>query len=159
VGFWDADLATPLEAIDRLREVLTERPGIEIVFGSRVAMLGRRIQRRPIRHYAGRAFATVVSIVLGLPVYDTQCGAKVFRCTPVLPTLFEEPFLSRWVFDVELIARRIRAEQHDQLPPTAGAIFEFPLEKWTDVPGSKLRLHDFVRATWDVLKIRRVYLA
>jgi glycosyltransferase involved in cell wall biosynthesis len=66
VGYWDADLATPLDEIPRLRAVLNQQPERILVMGSRVALLGRRIQRRWRRHVLGRAFATAASIVLGL---------------------------------------------------------------------------------------------
>ena len=50
-GFWDADLATPLDDIDAFLGVLEARPEIDMVFGSRVKLLGRRVERHAIRHY------------------------------------------------------------------------------------------------------------
>jgi dolichyl-phosphate beta-glucosyltransferase len=157
VGFWDADLATPLEAIADLRCILLRQPAIEMVFGARVKLLGRHVERRPIRHYLGRIFATVVSTMLRLPIYDTQCGAKIFRVTPQLPQVLAEPFVSKWVFDVELIARFIRLNQRDP-SVVAARIYEFPLNVWQDIAGSKVRSTDFLKAFRDVLRIYRRYL-
>src|SRR5215469_3278988 len=158
VGFWDADLATPLEAIQDLRCVLLRQPSIEMVFGSRVRLLGRRIERRPVRHYLGRLFATVVSHLRRLPIYDTQCGAKLFRANAALRDVLRDPFASRWVFDVEMIARLIRLAGGDA-HQVAGRIYEFPLNVWEDVVGSKVKPTDFFKALRDVLRIRRRYLA
>ncbi len=157
VGFWDADLATPLATIDSFQDILGQQPDIEMVFGARVQLLGRAIHRHHRRHYAGRLFATTVSIVLDLPIYDTQCGAKLFRVGPMTPELFADPFLSRWVFDVEIIARQMRAHRRHRGRDAAEIIFEYPLERWTDVPGSKLSMSDFVRSMFDVLKIWHAY--
>jgi glycosyltransferase involved in cell wall biosynthesis len=151
VGFWDADLATPLEEIENFLAVFEQEPHLDMVFGSRVKLLGRKVERRATRHYAGRVFATVVSNILGLPIYDTQCGAKMFRRRPGTRALFSEPFLSRWVFDVELIARYI--VQLGSPESAAHAIYEYPLHTWTDVRGSKLKPSDFVVAFCDVLRI------
>ena len=104
VGFVDADLATPLRAIDDFLAVLRDRPAVEFVLGSRVMLLGRDIKRKATRHYFGRVFATAVSFALDLPVYDTQCGAKVLRANAATASLFDVPFRSAWIFDVELIA-------------------------------------------------------
>lgn len=157
VGFWDADLSTPLDAVADLLDVLERSDSIDIVLGSRVKLMGRDIQRKPARHYFGRLFATAASSVLGLPVYDTQCGAKLFRSTPALNLVFEKPFLSKWIFDVEILARFLQLFPNNST--IAQKIYEFPLHRWNDVPGSKLRTYDFYRAMWELWLIRRTHFS
>jgi len=154
VGFWDADLATPLKAIAEFLQVFASRPDVDCVFGARVKLLGRRIERKAARHYVGRAFATCASLTLRLPVYDTQCGAKLFRVTDELSAVLEDRFLSRWIFDVELISRLMKKRTLDTTNSDC-AIFEFPLYEWKDVCGSKLRIKDYLVATRDLYRIHR----
>ncbi|MGH7833632.1 MAG: glycosyltransferase [Candidatus Binatia bacterium] len=158
VGYWDADLATPLDAISRFSELLRNKPEIEIVFGARVQLLGRSIKRSNLRHYLGRMFATAASLVLGLSIYDTQCGAKLFRVLPGTRDLFIEPFLTKWLFDVEIIARLIRSRSQTTQPQPADIIYELPLSEWRDVKGSKVRPKDFVTAFIDLAIIYWKYL-
>lgn len=153
-GFWDADLATPLEAVLSMLEVLRGRPNLDMVFGARVQLLGRHIERKAHRHYLGRVFATVASTILRLPVYDTQCGAKIFRVTPRLRPLFEDAFVSRWIFDVEIIARFIKLVGPEL---AAQSIYEYSLPVWKDIDGSKVRPQDFFKALRDLLLIRSRY--
>jgi dolichyl-phosphate beta-glucosyltransferase len=153
VGYWDADLATPLDAIPRFCEVLQTRPELVLVMGSRVALMGRHIRRSAVRHLMGRVFATAASLIVDLPVYDTQCGAKLFRVTPVTSALFNDPFRSRWFFDVEILARMVVASPHDAGAMARNVIFEYPLEEWHDVPGSRLRLLDYLNAGVDLATI------
>ncbi|NUR56246.1 MAG: glycosyltransferase [Acidobacteria bacterium] len=150
-GYWDADLATPLEAIPDFLALLGKRPEIDIVLGARVQLLGRQIRRRSTRHYSGRMFATGASLVLGLPVYDTQCGAKIFRACDHTRVAFLRPFRTRWVFDVEILARYLEAYRC-----TAGGadrIYELSLHCWTDVPGSKLGMTEMLGAGVDLLTL------
>ena len=156
-GFWDADLATPLDAILEMKSILDHRPQLEMVFGARVRLLGRSIKRKPVRHYLGRIFATVVSTLLRVPIYDTQCGAKLFRITPDLQRVLTQPFHSRWIFDVELLARFLDLHAHDPAYAPA-AIYEFPLLVWHDVAGSRLRPGDFLKSIMELNHIHNVHL-
>jgi glycosyltransferase involved in cell wall biosynthesis len=156
VGFWDADLATPLDAIPQFMAVFAERPDLDMVFGSRVKLLGRQVNRRAARHYLGRVFATVVSVMLRLPIYDTQCGAKIFRVGPRTRGLTAERFRTKWVFDVEMLARYIREVGSPE--SAAQHIYEFPLPRWEDVAGSKVKPTDFFTALKDVILIYWKYM-
>ena len=158
-GFWDADLATPLEEVPRFVEVFAEHPEVDFVFGSRVRLMGHEIDRRLSRHLRGRIFATAASLTLGLPIYDTQCGAKLFRTGTDVAALFEEPWVSRWIFDVELIARLVRDRKNRDKGPVETVLRELPLRQWRDVEGSKLKSRDFFNAIFDLVSIYRRYLA
>jgi len=156
-GWWDADLATPLDEVPRLVAALDARPGAFLAMGARVQMLGTDIRRRASRHYAGRWIATRISRSLRLATYDTQCGAKVFRVAAMPPGLFDAPFVTRWLFDVEVLARLVRRHRDDAGPSVEASVVEVPLRRWTDVPGSKVRATDFVRALVGVRRVRRHY--
>jgi dolichyl-phosphate beta-glucosyltransferase len=149
VGYLDADLATPPAEMARLIERMAEL-GADVLLASRVALLGRNIQRQLARHYLGRVFASVASLVLRTPVYDTQCGAKLFRRTPALQAALATPFLSRWIFDVELLGRLM-------VPPPGvaalQAIVEEPLLTWHDVPGSKLGPRQMLASAADLTRV------
>jgi glycosyltransferase involved in cell wall biosynthesis len=139
VGYADADFATPPEEILRLLGILEESPQYKVVLGSRVLRLGSDIQRSPVRHILGRVFATLASNAIDVAVYDTQCGAKWFRSDAVLARALDRPFGSRWVFDVELIARLMgRLGDRPHWPDEA--FLEVPVRAWRDVSGSKLRI-------------------
>ena len=151
IGFLDADLASPLECIPELETVMAmERK--DMVIAARVVLLGRTIERNSARHYASRIFATTASIILGLPVYDTQCGAKLFRVTDRLKTVFAAPFSVQWIFDVEILARFIITEQNGE-PAVRDICMEYPLRIWINKQGSKLRLKDFLTSGYDLVKI------
>lgn len=150
-GYLDADLATPVAEVRRL--VALFRAGqAGVLLASRVSLLGREIRRRAGRHYLGRVFASVASLVLGLTVYDTQCGTKLFRRHPALHAALDERFLSRWIFDVELLGRMIIGAPGVAALPVA-EIVEEPLLVWRDVAGSKLRPAHAAGAATDIARV------
>jgi glycosyltransferase involved in cell wall biosynthesis len=156
-GYWDADLATPLAEIPRFVDVLERHRERDICFGARVRLLGRSIERRALRHYLGRAFATVASLVLDLPIYDTQCGAKLFRVLHETRALFAERFCVNWTFDVEVIARVQSLRLESRLANDLTPIYELPLDEWRDVAGSKVKPSDFLRGLLEIVRIYRKY--
>lgn len=151
VGFWDADLATPLECIREFVSVIDS--GKDVVLGSRVKLLGRKIKRRAARHYLGRVFATLVSMLLKLPVYDTQCGAKLFRRTGSLEAAISKPFRVKWTFDVELLGRLSMIMEASDRDDCLEAWVEFPLPRWEDISGSKVKTMDFARSAAELAKL------
>jgi dolichyl-phosphate beta-glucosyltransferase len=132
-----------LKALEGFCRILNSTD-VEIVIGSRVRLLGRKIERRAMRHYLGRIFATCASMLLNINIYDTQCGAKIFRNSASLRQVFGKPFKVKWTFDVEMLAR---------FPIVMGASpseissrwVEYPLDEWVDVKGSKTKGKDFIK--------------
>ncbi len=154
VAYYDADLSTPPDELRRLVDTLAQRPATAVVMAARVALLGRQIKRRPHRHYLGRVFATLASLSLAIPVYDTQCGAKVFRVTPALRQALARPFRSTWGFDVELLGRLLYPDGEVE-PTPLDSVIEVPLRRWNDVAGSKLGPVAMLRAALDLARIAR----
>ncbi len=150
VGYWDADLAAPLRQAPLMGEILHRDPETHIVIGIRLPLLGRRVRRQRLRGLLGAASALLTRRLARIPTRDTQCGAKMFRVTDELRRSLAQPFQSRWLFDVELLLR-LRDEHHG----LESVAYEYPLESWTEQPGSKVgamsyarALRELVRAAW-----------
>lgn len=155
VGFIDADLATPLTEVLRMIDVLKRCPDITVVAGSRIALAGHVIKRRFLRRFLGRCFASVATGFIGVPFNDTQCGLKLFRSLEAIHSVFSRPFHSRWIFDVELFARLIAEQGRDR---AVRQMYEMPLEKWSEVAGSKLKTGDFIKAIGELFCIYNYYI-
>ena len=147
-GFWDADLATPLSELKAFIHEISN-PDVEMVMGCRLAHLGSKVKRKVSRHYLGRIFATTVSAMLSMQVYDTQCGAKLMRAE-LAAKLFDRPFISAWLFDVELLKR---TKEIYGIPACEIKIIELPLRQWNDVAGSKLKFSKMLLVPFVLLRI------
>ncbi len=151
IGFWDADLATPLAEIDHLLQ-FSNGGTKKIIMASRMKRLGAAVERKTSRHIFGRVFSTFASMILKLPVYDTQCGAKLFHNSTV--DLFNPGFVTKWLFDIEILAR-FRNKFGTQT--TLTEVLEVPISSWKEIGGSKLRLKHLLKVPFELLKIRSKY--
>lgn len=152
LGYFDADFATPLEEhIHMLNEL--GRNNALFALGSRIKRLGATVERKLVRHYFGRVFATFASIILDLPVYDTQCGAKIIHKSWI-EIAFSEPFISPWLFDIEILARLRNKYGHDALIKQS---VEVPLNTWIEMGESKIRLSHLLKVPFELLRIHYKY--
>lgn len=148
VGYWDADLATPLDAIGDFVRVMSRFADIEVVFGARRALLGHRIERTLKRRAVSRICGALARQAIRLPVSDTQCGAKLLRNTPVLAKALTEPFTAGWLFDVELFTR-ISALVSDR----RRAFYEQPLAEWNEIAGSKVSARAILKSGLQMMRL------
>ena len=147
VGFWDADLATSLCEIPGFVQRFETDDKLKAVIGSRWPHLGADIRRSPGRSIASVAFKMAVRRILKAPVWDTQCGAKIFS-REVADEIFATPFSTRWIFDIEILSRIGRDRLRTQVQ-------ELPVSSWRDVPGSKIGIGSSVtilRELWILAK-------
>lgn len=148
IGYLDADLSTSLNEFFNLNEVLASK-GLDFVLGSRIKKIDTVIERSFFRHIVGRIIATFIDWKFKLGVYDTQCGAKIFR-SAVIEKIVDEPFRTKWFFDVELLLR-IRKNY-----PGYNAS-EIPLSKWQNVLNSKLSILSFPTVVKDLFVLLNKY--
>ena len=151
VAYLDADFATPPEALQAMFEASS--PEHQVIFGSRVHRAGANIERNAARHYFGRTFASLASLMLNISLYDTQCGAKLFA-RDLVPKLFSEPFLTRWLFDLELLMRLRQLVGPEEFREI---VYEHPLSQWVEKGDSRVRLKDGLAVPYDLLRIRLAY--
>lgn len=146
IAFWDADLATPLHTISDFLDVLTRHAGVEVVWGTRLPLMGHTIDRDAVRRQTGRLFSGCSAAAVGVGIRDALCGAKMFRTGPILDAILAQPFSSRWIFDVEILARLDTLLKRTSGTPVNESLYEFPLDEWYEIAGSRLRMTDFLRA-------------
>lgn len=151
ISYYDADLATPFSELDKLIQFIVQNPNYKMIMGARIKLIGNGVKRSLKRHYFGRVFATIVSqFILKTPVYDTQCGAKVIEFKTA-KLIFEKPFVSKWLFDVELLKRLQKTHELKDV------VKEIPLEEWEEIGNSKIKFSDFLKLPFQLFQIYRKY--
>lgn len=148
VAFLDADLATPLNAINDFISVADRLDNIDVVFGSRAGGLGRRVYRELHRKMISLICASMGRLATGLALKDTQCGAKLFRNNLHLRTCLDTPFTAGWLFDVELFLRISNPDKQDRKN-----FFEYPVVEWTEIPGSNINFSDVIQGGFKMISL------
>lgn len=148
VGYWDADLATPLDAIPDFLRVADKFQDVSVIFGSRRPLLGHRIERTFFRRMVSKICSALAYQALRLPISDTQCGAKMFRNSVALRASLGQAFVAGWLFDVELFSRLTKRVKSAQT-----SFYELPLAEWDEVAGSKVSAKAILRAGVSMLRL------
>lgn len=154
--FADADGATVISDVESLEKALDAAavlpPGAQAAArcGKRGMAVGSRAhlqrqaenRRHPLRNFLMYGFHSLVMLVVGGSIHDTQCGFKLMTRSTA-QVLFANTRLQRWCFDVELIflAQRLHVP-----------VCEIPID-WTEVPGSKLKITSIVHMAWELLAL------
>ena len=152
IGFLDADLSTDFRDFDDLVETL-DQSNFKIVSGSRMSRMGADITKESARKIISMTINLIIRTILRMPFNDTQCGAKVMDRS-VVPLLFDKPFITKWLFDVEMF---IRMRKHYGKTEAKKLICEQPLKRWIHADGSKLSMKDSVKIVGQLAKIAFVY--
>ena len=143
VGFFDADLSTPVETLTAAMDLL--RSGTAAVIASRHLPGSSFVLPQPWPRRAGGAAFRLLSRNAVRGIRDTQCGFKFFRRDVAVAALVQTR-TSGFAFDVELLLRVQR---------NGGTIVEVPVA-WTDGAHSTFRpLQDGLRSFKAVLRIQQ----
>jgi len=152
IGFLDADLSTDFRDFHDLVETL-ENSDFKIVSGSRMARMGADITKESARKIISMTINLIIRNILKMPFNDTQCGAKIMQ-KDIIPMLFTKPFITKWIFDVEIF---IRMRKHYGKDKVQQYICEQPLKRWIHADGSKLSMKDSVKIVGQLAQIAFTY--
>ena len=147
----DADLSTSLEECYALSKKVNLKT--KFIFASRIKKVDNNIKRYWYRFLVGRILATFISRMLNLSIYDTQCGCKIFN-SKLIPIAFHDPFISKWLFDVEIF---YRLKNHFGTAKLKAFYEETPLNSWIDTGDSKIKLSYGFWVWFDLFKIYHFY--
>ncbi len=154
IGYFDADLAFPLNQVRKFYIQLPINKKPSFIVGARVRLHGFTNVERPLmRHLFSRFFATIVSNMLKIPIYDTQTGAKLIKID-VANRLFSKAFISSWLFDIELIYRLINIKGRVEIE---NELWELPISVCNDDGNSSIKKSYAFKVPIELYKIWRKY--
>lgn len=153
LGFLDADLATTPEEWLQIAKYKDMYPQFGAIVGSRIQRLGANINRDDSRSLFSSIIKKFIRKILKTSFQDTQCGAKIFH-RDLVPFLFNKPFMTPWLFDVEIF---LRLQQKFGKTTLQKGVLEYPLMHWTEVGDSRLKLKHTIKIPMQLLKLHYQY--
>ncbi|MFD7226549.1 glycosyltransferase [Streptomyces sp. NPDC059881] len=139
----DADLATPIDELDRVDKQLTAEGGGAAI-GSRAHPDSRiEVHQRPLREWLGRMGNRLIRAVAVPGVHDTQCGFKLFDGDKARAA-FADSRIDGWGIDVEILSFFRRA---------GWRITEVPV-RWAHRAGSKVRPVDYAKVLLELGRLK-----
>ncbi|HNW69824.1 MAG TPA: glycosyltransferase [Bacteroidales bacterium] len=151
IAYLDSDLSISLQECYGMKKYFSDN--VSFCFGSKVKRIGAEIELTAFRYLAGRVIASLISRMLGIQVHDTQCGCKLFT-KDLSEKLFEDKFISKWLFDVEIFFRMLilfgKTKALDRMK-------EIPLIRCAYKGGSKVKITYFFRLWLDLTRINNKY--
>ncbi|MFI1014279.1 dolichyl-phosphate beta-glucosyltransferase [Streptomyces sp. NPDC020965] len=139
----DADLATPIEELDRLDQQLATDHATAAI-GSRAHPDSRiEVHQWRVREWLGRLGNGLIRTVAVPGIHDTQCGFKLFDGERARAA-FADSRLDGWGIDVEILRFFRRA---------GWPVTEVPV-RWSHQEGSKVRPLDYGRVLLEIARLR-----
>jgi DNA-binding response OmpR family regulator len=152
IGYLDADLSTDFANFEDLVRTI-ETSQFKIVSGSRISRMGAVITKNGARKIISKTINLIIQSILGMGFHDTQCGAKIMT-KEIANNMFNEKFVTRWIFDVEIFLRMKKFYGKDKVQ---AFICEQPLKRWIHADGSKLSMKDYVKILGQLLQLAISY--
>lgn len=152
IGFLDADLSTNFDDFVDLAKTISGSK-YKLVAGSRINRMGANIIKQSSRGIISKTINFIIRKILGMEFQDTQCGAKIMT-REVAENIFNTPFYTRWIFDVEIFLRMKKFYGADKVQ---SLISEQPLKRWVHEDGSKLSMKDSIKIIGQLYTIYSKY--
>jgi glycosyltransferase involved in cell wall biosynthesis len=149
VALLDADGAFTADEVNRILKICKEKildGTYDSIWTSRVKMAGRTIDRNKFRHLSGRIISTILGTADATLPYDTQSGFKIFKITDNLAKAMNAPFLTHWLFDIELLLRLKRLGKEFKVREEA-------LEEWHEIGNSTIKPRNYLQIVKEVLVV------
>lgn len=139
--FMDADNSTPIDT--ELNKLYRYIKDYDMVVASRaLAESDVQIRQNIIKTFLGRAGNTLIKVVLGTNINDTQCGFKLFN--KKIKNIFNKLTIEDWGFDFELI--HLASSNNFKIK-------EVPVV-WRNRSDSRVKWYNYFTTLWQVFKVR-----